>query len=52
MIKWLLFETAPGCAFLALLERWCGLAVVDLEELTGPEMRIIGARERASSANA
>lgn len=52
MVKRFLFETRAGDLFLAALERWAGLAVVDLGEIEPSEVRIIGAQARASSANA
>ena len=47
MVRWFLFNTRAGDLLLAALERWAGLAIVDLGEIKPSEVRIIGARERA-----
>ena len=46
MLRWFLFGTRAGDLLLAALERWAGLAVVDLGEIEPSEVRIIGAQQR------
>ena len=46
MLRWFLFDTRAGDLLLAALERWAGLAVVDVRELAEPRMRVIGQTER------